>query len=199
MIRFCYLLLIFALSNFGSFAQQTPKIKVDVPASLKPYIPKGYEALELSKGDLNLDPYPDAILVLYRIGEEKTSDVTAHPQKRPLLLFIGQPKQDYQLVAQSNDVVYCVDCGGQMGDPFTGITIKRGYFSIEHYGGSGWRWTRIVTFKYSPSEKNWFLHRDGGDSFNAISHQEIKKPVRTVRDFGKVAFKKFNIYAEQSR
>lgn len=81
-----------------------------------------------------------------------------------------------------------------MGDPFTGVTIKNGYFSVEHYGGSGWRWTRIVTFKYAPAEKNWFLFKDGGDSFHALDPEKVKTKISTVKNFGKVPFERFDIY-----
>ena len=176
---------------------QTPKIAVDVPANLKGFVLKGYDVLDITKGDLNRDAYPDAVMVLYKKGEEKTSDVIKHPEKRPLFVLIGMADKTYKLAAQSNNAVYCVDCGGQMGDPFTGITIKNGYFSVEHYGGSGWRWTRIVTFKYSPAEKNWFLFKDGGERFNAITHEEVKTPVKTAKNFGKVPFNKFDIYKDE--
>jgi len=196
MIRFPSLLIVLALIGLQSKAQ-TPKLTVDVPANLKGFIPAGYIALDLTKGDLNLDSYPDAVMVLYKKVEEKTSDVIDHPEKRPLLLLLGQADKSYKLATRSDNAVYCVDCGGQMGDPFTGITIKKGYFSVEHYGGSAWRWTRIITFKYSPSEKNWFLHKDGGERFHAISHEEVKTEVKTVKNFGKVPFQKFDIYKEK--
>lgn len=41
-------------------------------------------------------------------------------------------------------------------NPYSGLTIKNGYFSVEHYAGSAWRWTRIPTFKYSKAENDWF-------------------------------------------
>ncbi|RZL42002.1 MAG: hypothetical protein EOO93_29260 [Pedobacter sp.] len=183
------------LFNLQTIAQ-TPKIEVSVPANIKGFIPKGYIALDLTKGDLNRDAFPDAILVLYKKGEEKTSDVINHPEKRPLLVLIGSANKTYKQAARSDNAVYCVDCGGQMGDPFTGVSIKNGYFSVEHYGGSGWRWSRIVTFKYAPTEKRWLLHKDGGERFNAITHEEVKTEVRTVKDFGKVTLEKFDIYKE---
>lgn len=175
---------------------QTPKIEVSVPENIKGFIPKGYIALDLTKGDLNRDAFPDAILVLYKKGEEKTSDVINLPEKRPLLVLIGSSNKTYKQAARSDNAVYCVDCGGQMGDPFTGVSIKNGYFSVEHYGGSGWRWSRIVTFKYAPTEKRWLLHKDGGERFNAITHEEVKTEVKTIKDFGKVTLEKFDIYKE---
>jgi hypothetical protein len=188
-----YLLLLLVVISLPSTAQ-TPKLDVSVPVNVKSFIPKGYVALDLTKGDLNRDAYTDAILVLYKQGEEKSSDVIKHPEKRPLLVLLGQPNNIFKLATRSDNAVYCVDCGGQMGDPFTGITIKNGYFSVEHYGGSGWRWTRIITFKYAPAEKKWFLYKDGGERFHAITHEEVKTPVKTAKNFGKVPFEKFDIY-----
>ncbi|WP_129717370.1 hypothetical protein [Pedobacter sp. SYP-B3415] len=176
---------------------QAPKEVVAVPAAMNGFIPKGYKALNLTRGDLNRDAYPDAVLVLYKTGEEKTSDVISHPEKRPLMLLLGQPDKSYKLAARSNNAVYCVDCGGQMGDPFTGITIKNGYFSVEHYGGSGHRWTRIVTFRFSPADKKWYLFKDGGERFHATSPEEVKTEVKTAKNFGVIPFERFNIYMEE--
>ena len=134
------LFLLLMLTGFGlQSVAQTPESSVSVPSNLKNFILKGYEVLDITKGDLNRDAYPDAIMVLFKKGERETSDVIEHPEKRPLLILIGQANKSYKLAARSDNAVYCVDCGGQMGDPFTGITIKNGYFSVEHYGGSGWR------------------------------------------------------------
>ncbi|GGE65577.1 hypothetical protein EV200_106212 [Pedobacter psychrotolerans] len=185
----------FLIADLGNRYQVDDEVQV--PVALKKYIPKGFEALEMAKGDLNRDAYPDVILILKKRGEEKTSDVNDHPEKRPLLILLGQADKSYKLAARSDNSVYCVDCGGQMGDPFTGVTIKNGYFSVEHYGGSGQRWTRIVTFKYSPAEKNWFLFKDGGERFHATAPEELKTEVKTAKNFGKISFQQFDIYKEE--
>jgi hypothetical protein len=176
---------------------QTPKLTVAVPANMKLFVLKGYEVLDITKGDLNRDAYPDAVMVLYKKGEEKTSDVIDHPEKRPLLILLGQADKTYKMAYRSDNAVYCVDCGGQMGDPFTGITIKNGYFSVEHYGGSGQRWTRIITFKYNPAAKNWLLHKDGHEYFHAAEPDKAVSKVETVKNFGTVPFEKFNVYRER--
>ncbi|MFW0718208.1 hypothetical protein [Pedobacter sp. N23S346] len=183
-----------ATASLSKLIPQEDEVKV--PTALKKYIPAGFEALNLTKGDLNRDAFGDIILVLKKKGEEKTSDVNDHPEKRPLLILLGQADHSYKLAARSNNSVYCVDCGGQMGDPFMNITIKNGYFSVEHYGGSGQRWTRIVTFKYSPADKNWFLFKDGGERFHATAPEEVKTEVKTAKNFGKISFQQFDIYKE---
>lgn len=79
MIRLHYLLSVLFAGMIIQGKAQPPKETVTVPANLKGFIPKGYEALDLTKGDLNRDAYPDAILVLYKTGEEQTSNVSEHP------------------------------------------------------------------------------------------------------------------------
>jgi len=167
-----------------------------LPSSISKFIPEGYSALDTAFGNLNLDSYPDLILVLKKNGEESGSDDVDHPLKRPLLILLGQANQSFTLAARNDNAVYCIDCGGILGDPFNAIVIKNGYFSIEHYGGSGWRWTRVITFRYSTQEKYWYLHKDGGDSFNASEPEKVKSKVRTVKDFGKIPFDKFDIYKD---
>lgn len=165
--------------------------------SLAQFVPDGYTPLDTTSGDLNLDQYPDMIMVLKKNGEDTTSDVVEHPEKRPLLILTGQAGNTYRLAARNDNAVYCIDCGGTMGDPFTEVVIRKGYFSIEHYGGSGWRWTRTITFKYSPADNYWYLHKDGGDSFHAAEPEKVTTKVKTTKDFGKVPFDRFDIYKEE--
>ncbi len=163
---------------------------------LAEFIPTDYSILKKASGDLNLDGIQDYLVVLKKDGEESSSDVVEHPEKRPLLIVLGNESNRFKVARTNENTVYCVDCGGMMGDPFIGLTIKNGYFSVEHYGGSSWRWTRIITYKYSDKEKEWFLHRDGSESFNTSDIETITYTTRTTKDFGKVKFQDFDIYKE---
>jgi len=167
-----------------------------LPPTIQRALPAGYRVLAAEQGDLNRDALPDFAVVLHRPDEEKTSDVIDHPTKRPLLLFMGGAGGTYTLAARADNAVYCVDCGGMMGDPFQGVTIKNGYFSVEHYGGSAWRWTRFVTFRYDAATRSWLLHRDGHESFHATDPEHVKTTMRTVKNFGRVPLAQFNIYQE---
>lgn len=168
-----------------------------LPPHLAPFVPEGYALLDTTAGDLNLDPVPDLVVVLKKKDEETTSDVSEHPELRPLLILLGQADRTYQLAARNDKAVYCVDCGGMMGDPYMETVIKKGYFSVEHYAGSAWRWTRTITFRYAPADGKWYLHKDGGDSFHAAEPEKVKTSVKTVKDFGKVPFEQFDIYQEE--
>jgi hypothetical protein len=167
-----------------------------LPTAIRRALPAGYTVLDAARGDLNRDALLDWLVVLHSPDEQKTSDVIDHPTKRPLLVFVGGAGGTYTLAARSDNAVYCVDCGGIMGDPFMGLAIKKGYFTVEHYGGSAQRWTRYVTFRYDPAARTWLLHRDGHEHFHATDPEHGTTTATTAKDFGRVPLTKFDIYKE---
>lgn len=178
---------------------QAPSSDLDpqkLPRTVSQFVPAGYVALYATRGNLNLDAINDVVLIVNKPNEAKTSDVNVHPEKRPLLILIGQADGTYRLAGRNDNTVYCVACGGAMGDPFTGVAIKNGYFSVEHYGGSSQRWGRIITYRYNPAEKNWLLSRDGLITFTATDPARQTTQARTTKDFGRVPFPAFDIYKE---
>ncbi|WP_324679158.1 hypothetical protein [Hymenobacter sp. GOD-10R] len=190
-------LLVVLLLPLTAFAQQPLEAVPALPAAVRRALPAGFTVLAAEKGDLNRDATPDWALVLRRPNEQKTSDVIDHPTKRPLLLFMGGAGGTYTLAARSDNAVYCVDCGGMMGDPFSGLAVKNGYFTVEHYGGSTQRWTRFITFRYDAATRTWLLHRDGSEHFDATDPKHGKTTMRTAKNFGRVPFLKFDIYQEK--
>lgn len=156
--------------------------------------PHGYEILDSAIGDLNLDKYADKILVL-KLPDERPANYDS-TVKRPLLIYLGQPDNTFKLASRNDNIVLCAQCGGVMGDPYQGIAIKNGFFSIEHYGGSSLRWTRIITFKYNLAKRTWYLHKDGGDSFHSSEPDKVTTQVKTIKDFGAIAFEEFDVYKD---
>jgi hypothetical protein len=156
------------------------------------FIPEGYSLLDSANGDLNLDPYQDMLLVLQNMVEDSVESFDRE-MPRPLIILIGQQDGTYKFGARSDNVVLCGGCGGVFGDPYEGLTIENGYFSAEHYGGSNWRWTRIITFKYNTEEGKWYLHKDGGDSYHTSNPDKVTSEVLTTKDFGKVLFENYKI------
>lgn len=174
------------VTSSAALASATP----DSAQQLAPFIPAGYKLLDATSGDLNLDALPDKVLVLQRIDTDTT--MAGDTLNRPLLLLIGEPNRRYRLAARNDRAVMCSSCGGMMGDPYQGITIKKGFFSVEHYGGSGWRWTHISTFKYAPTDRQWYLHREGGEHFHAAEPEKSETSIETVKDFGRIAFPNYD-------
>lgn len=182
----------------NTLKRESFKQKVDnLPDELSEFVPTDYSVLDTVSGDLNLDEIKDYILVLKKNGEDTLSNVIANPERRPLLILLRNKDNKLQLARKNYNTVYCIDCGGVMGDPFMGITIKNGYFSVEHYGGSARRWTRIITYKYSKQDNEWFLYKDGSESFHASEPEKVESKIKTTKDFGRVKFEDFNIYNEE--
>lgn len=183
------------LTTEKKIKRESFKQEVDnLPNELLEFVPKDYAVLDTVSGDLNLDELKDYILVLRKNGEDTLSDVSNHPESRPLLMVIRNEDKKLQLVRRNNNTVYCIDCGGVMGDPFIGVTIESGYFSVHHYGGSAWRWTRDITYQYSRKDNEWFLHKDSHTSFHATEPEEVERTIKTTKDFGRVKFEDFDIY-----
>lgn len=195
-------------SGIGDEANQHPTFNEAIdtlPESLKTFVPEGYSAIHISSGDANLDGYIDKIVVLRKNTEETTSNYAENqPDKRPLLLLLGQADQTYRLAIRNDNAAYCIDCGGAFGDPFTGTTIKNGFFSIEHGIAGGQHWEHVITFKFDKAKNKWFLYKDhfisyklnNSDDRDAEAMVKQTDQLKTVKDFGIESFDTFNIYKD---
>lgn len=110
------------------------------------FVPKGYDTLDVSEGDLNGDQHDDIVLVCARIHSPDSEDDVDDTNSRPLIVLFWTPN-GYQFILRNDDVIECKGCGGIFGDPFTGTEIKKGVLTISHYGGSNWRWEFVRKFK----------------------------------------------------
>jgi hypothetical protein len=192
MLRQFFIIFFFSFP-FGeiSFAGQRPLgDTIRLPQKIAKFIPTGFALIDTLVGDLNLDNYRDIILVLKTIGEDTTLD--APDYKRPLVLLVGHADKTFTLAARNDNVVYCYQCGGVFGDPYNGVEIKKGLFTVHHFGGSNDRWSNDITFKYSPAEKTWYLYKIVDKGWNVFHLDKVKKIVQTKKDFGVVSFEKYN-------
>ncbi len=181
-----------------------PGIK-NVPANIASFIPAGFSAIDTTSGDLNLDAYPDMILVLKNNQEDDSSEEQQDKQyKRQLLILAGQPDHTFKLVKKNDKAVASKDDGND-DDPFTGITIRNGYFSVEMgVAGGNQHWQQIVTFKYDKAKADWFLYKNGFISYrfndsndpNAEALVKDVEETKTVKDFGIVPFERYDIYKD---
>ena len=163
----------------------------ELPEELKAFIPAGFTMLGFEYGDLNKDEsIQDAILVL-KNQKEKELDEEGLEANRPLLILIRQPDGRLKKVASNDEIVLCYSCGGVLGDPFQGIAIKNGYFSVEHFGGSRFKWLNIITFKFDKDKNDWFLYKIGDESFDGFNPDSVTTTIKTIKDFGQIRFKDY--------
>lgn len=115
-----------------------------VPASLPSDaaidIPKGYEILAQTRGDLDKDGVPELVTVFnYR---EKGDGGTL---LREIQIFRAEGEK-WALWKKTQKGILNADSGGAWGDPFSSIQVARGALVIVHYGGAAERWG--ITHRY---------------------------------------------------
>ncbi len=183
-ILFAFILIV----SVNAVAQNTT-----VPEELKPFIMPGYEVMDVVKGDLNKDKLDDYLLVLKTAGEDTFSfDNTDWDARRPMLVIIRQTNGTLKTAAVNNELIFCKNCGGVMGDPYQGLTIKSGEFTADLYGGSSWRWAESFTFRYDAVKKNWFLQKHKSTSFQSGDPERtMNESVISRSETGDISIEKF--------
>lgn len=160
----------------------------ETPVELVPLIPAHTELYFHDYADLNGDGRKDALLVV-ESSTGKEDDVG----QRTLLIAIRQADGKLKIVKRNDKVVYCRSCGGTMGDPLAGIEVKARTITVEHYGGSGWRWGNSISFAYSRRDDTWQLVRVEEYSFHFSQPDNVKsRSYEPPRDFGKIDIADFD-------
>jgi hypothetical protein len=172
-------------------AQNEP---IKVPAEVQPFVIKGMVPIALKSGDLNGDGRKDFLLVLDSPVNQKAQVDEAGDALRPLLILIRDSSGTLSLAARNDQVVYCRQCGGVMGDPFANLQINGTRFTIDNYGGSADRWSESYTFGYSRRDNTWQLTRVEEDTFNSLDpkHTTRNRTYTPPKDFGLINFPDFD-------
>lgn len=176
----------FAIGLAWARPQNIDELLTVVPANLKIF--DQYDA------DLNQDSFKDIILVLINNSEETTPAGEDAP-RRSLVILFGK-KDGFTKVVDTDKVVYCKTYGGMMGDPYVRIAVKPPFFTVEHYGGSAWRWKEYLTFKYSKKFSTFILHKKSHQFFHAVSPNNVQTKIQTQKNFGVLKIQDFDIYKE---
>lgn len=170
-------------------AQNREEIKV-LP-DVAPFVEKGTKAIALETADLNGDGRADFILVLEKQKPEIRDDFPVN--QRPMLILTRGADGNLAVVKRNDRVVMCSQCGGVFGDPFESIEAGRNTFTIQHYGGSNWRWAYKYKFNYSRIDRTWHLVRVEDSSYHTSDPNKAKTSIYTPpRHFGKIDFSDFD-------
>ena len=164
-----------------------------LPIELQPFVSKNYRAIFAGSEDLNGDGKNDYLLVIESTAPPKDMLDDSLPSDRTLLIITRQPDGSLKQAVSNDRLVFCRECGGVMGDPFAGVELKKNRFTVDHYGGSGWRWTANYTFAWSRIDQAWQLVAYDADSFHASDPENVEsKHCVPPRDFGKLDLASFD-------
>lgn len=179
-----------ANDNDGTY---TPIRASDVPVELRPFVEAGTDAIAIERADLNGDGREDVLLVLQ--ARRLRADADGFERRlRPLLILTRSEDGTLRLRKRNDKLAMCPECGGMMGDPLQSVIAKPKSFRIEHYGGSGWRWSLNYQFNYSRRDDTWQLVRIERTSFHASEPEQADKNVVLAppKDYGKIDIADFD-------
>lgn len=139
---------VFLLSSLQLVALETPTFTfpktIANELEIQSNLPKGYEMIGSTYGDLNKDEMMDLALIVADTRETVEFDSPVY-----LGIFFKNSKGTYDLNIVSTTAILCMKCGGVMGNPFAGIEITpKGILQIHHYGGSVERWGYVDKYRF---------------------------------------------------
>lgn len=183
--------LVLAITFILSATAAAQSTDVKVPKDVEPFIEKGAKAIALKSADFNNDGRKDFLLVFERPAAEGSENDMPETQ-RPLLILVREKDGSLKEAKRNERIVLCSTCGGVFGDPFADIAVGPGTFTVEHYGGSAWRWTNSARFNYSRIDKTWQLVRYESTSFHTANPNKTTRKIKLPKHFGKVDIADFD-------
>lgn len=157
-------------------------------------IPDGYDLLAKEEGDINNDGTADIVMVV-KSQQEKADEMPADDVPgRILILLTKDSKGMYSRAGENSNAILAKNEGGASSDdPFDGITISAGKFSITHMGGASDRWNEEDVFTFDKSANAWFLTEKNTVNFSAMNPEVETMNTETPKDFGKINFLDFKL------
>jgi hypothetical protein len=160
-----------------------------VPAELAPLMPARTTLLDQHAADLNGDGRADVVFVVEWLPKAGDDDDGA----RTLFVALRQVDGSLKIVKHNDKIVFCRQCGGIWGDPYGGLIVSNGRFSVNHFGGSNWRWSNSFDFAYSRRDSSWQLVSVDEGSFHTSDPEKAKtRRYKPPRDFGKIDIADFD-------
>lgn len=160
MKKYTFIIIITCFAKYSSAQKNVLSTLPKQANTTKAFIPKDYDTLSIVQGDLNKDGLPDIAMVLAH-QKEIAYEMEGEPPR--LLVILFKNKNGYQLADASEQAIMCLHCGGVFGDPFQGISIQNNILTIQHYGGSAWRWSYNYDFRFQ--KNNFYLIWQSSSSY----------------------------------
>ena len=135
----------------------------------KRFVPPGHKLVRSAWGNLDGDGIKDLVLVYESPKDENP---------RWLKVIFDPMSKNQKALPPFKGIVMCGTCGGPMGDPFDGLTVKGNRIEISHYGGTAQRWFDTVTLLCR--QRNCIVARGSFGSFDATTNQGTQTTIDFV-------------------
>lgn len=167
--------------------------ELKIPPEVALLVEKGTKAIALEREDLNGDNLEDFILVLEKANPARDENDFPTGQ-RPFLILVRSADGKLTFAKRNERIILCSECGGSaFPDPFEVVTVAKNTFTVEHYGGSAWRWKTVQKFNYSRIDKTWQPVRAEELSYHTSNPNKVKTKIYVPpKDFGKIDIADFD-------
>jgi len=153
-MKFVFFLLAFSMQGYVFAQIEDETVRQAMTKKFSKFIPNGAVIFDTACSDFNKDGLTDMLLVT--TSEAATNDTRG-------LIILQNSIAGFIVSAKCANAVFCEACGGIFGDPYAGISFTKNVLTINHYGGSAWRWTSNFTFRFQ--NKQWELIGISLDSY----------------------------------
>jgi hypothetical protein len=133
------------------------KVQKECEKKFALFIPKQSSIIDTCNEDYNKDGKIDVVLV---------TEIKNKPSENRTVIILENTGATFKQVAKGKNTIMCAECGGVFGDPFADINLKGNVLTVNHYGGSAWKWSNTYTFRFQKNE--WQLIGIAEFSFHSI-------------------------------
>lgn len=173
-----YLIILLLACTNMSFAQQFsfPKLPKQVK-DLQTITPSKWKTIATAYGDLNRNQAEDIALIMeYNLpitesrayGDNETELIKEFQRPRVLAVYFKDKKSNqYTLQIQNNNFILRENEGGEIGEPFKGLSIENNNLNLAFEGGGLWRWK--LNYQFSYQNNNWVLIKANNTSYSPTS------------------------------
>lgn len=157
---------------------------------------KNYHIIDWKKGDIDNDKQDDFVIVME--SDKTRNEPLENTFIRKVVLLKATNFSNFKILATNDGLVECTTCGGAgVGDPFMGISIKNGYFSIEELFGACVKTYIVITFKFMKGD--FYLQSIGSEDhyckgIDGSGDPEVTFSKETKNDFGWIKFEDYSSY-----
>jgi hypothetical protein len=143
-IKLLFNLTAFIFCGVQSFAQVTDDaVERRLTQEFQSFIPAGYIVFDTATAGFDTDGQKDIAIAAM---QKDMPDSSRYP------VVLKNNNNTYIASSKCNAAILCRGCAGVFGDPHAGISLSKNVLAINHYGGSAWRWTNNISFRFQNNQ-----------------------------------------------
>lgn len=158
---------------------------IKLPPEILRHTPKGFDYVTSVSEILPKDQGRYIVVAYEKEDEDKRYTKNGEGSIRPVLIFLQQGNEPFQLIGRNDHVVFQIDEGGQC-DPFMdgedGLAAKGSFFTVQNSVACGNHWSDYITFRFDAVSRRFWFQNERVHSYDyQIRGDDASKDIDTVK------------------